>query len=399
MGPQRKQWTLHKNLLCYYSSYFETEFESYEGSQQNERSTLELPDDDSRGFELLVKYLYQGRLDGNAATGTDEERYEHAVSCQKLYTLSTRLHLSYLSNLAIDVYRANLNAAQLVPDADEINEIYRSSLPDSKMRKLMVRIAARQIMDPGVEKDADAYRDCFEDNPDFAVEMVNAIREMTGGGMLFEDPTKPSDACKWHDHEDGSQCSATGSNVTDSPRAPRKIGSPGTRRKPSAEVARMQSTPKQSPLVSNQTPADETVSSAPELLQPATFSSATPKTVNAGQVRSSSHSKPRKLDRASTSRAGVTNSTSSSTPSIANESRKMAPAAKAQPNGHVNGAQSKTIARTQPSKTTTPARQQINTYHVNGIVRQFDSMNGTISESGTSASTTRRQPPKLKRNS
>jgi len=69
----------------------------------------------------------------------------------------------------------------------------------------MTKIAARQIMDPDVDKDAESYRKCFENNPDFAVEMVNAIRYMSGG-MLFDDPTAAADECKYHDHSDGNSC-------------------------------------------------------------------------------------------------------------------------------------------------------------------------------------------------
>lgn len=209
VGPDRKHWSLHKNLLCHHSSYFETEFRGHEVPKREDipqQNKLELPDDDPIGFELLVKWLYQGRLDGEDAEMTDEKRYDYAVACQKLYQLCDKFDILLLKNLAMDGYRANLNLAQLVPDAEEINEIYRSSPPDSAFRKLMARIAARQIMDPGTEKDAEAYRVCFDGSPDFAVEMVNAIRQMSGGGILFDDPTAGENCGEWHDHRDGSTC-------------------------------------------------------------------------------------------------------------------------------------------------------------------------------------------------
>lgn len=209
VGNERKHWSLHKNLLCHHSSYFETELRGHEvpkredGPQHNK---LELPDYDPRGFELLVKWLYQGHLDGDDAEMTDEKRYDYAVACHKLYQLCDKFDILLLKNLAMDAYRANLHLAQLVPDAEEITDIYRSSPPDSAFRKLMARIAARQIMDPGTEKDAEAYRVCFDGTPDFAVEMVNAIRQMSGGGMLFEDPTAGENCSEWHDHQDGGAC-------------------------------------------------------------------------------------------------------------------------------------------------------------------------------------------------
>lgn len=209
VGPSRKHWSLHKNLLCHHSSYFETEFHGHEVPKNDQSSKLDLPDDDPRGFELLVKWLYQGQLDDASPDERSEnEKYDYAVACHKLYQLCDKFDIISLKNLAMDAYRSNLNAAQLVPDAEEINEIYRASPAGSPFRKLTTQIAARQIMDPAVNKDAESYRCCFEGNDDFAVEMVNAIRSMSGG-LLFNDPTVGK-ACEWHDHRDGSICYTDG---------------------------------------------------------------------------------------------------------------------------------------------------------------------------------------------
>lgn len=209
VGKERKHWSLHRNLLCHHSSYFETEFEGHEvprnGRTEGGENRLDLSDDDPAGFELLVKWLYQGQLEDSSLLD-DEQKYDYAVACHKLYILCDKFDMIHLKNLAMDQYRANLNAAQLVPDADEINEIYRASPAGSPFRGLMTQIAARQIMDPDVDKDAESYRQCFMDNADFAVEMVNAIRSMSGG-MLFDDPTE-GDECDYHDHSDGSTCTA-----------------------------------------------------------------------------------------------------------------------------------------------------------------------------------------------
>ncbi|RMZ28718.1 hypothetical protein D0859_07192 [Hortaea werneckii] len=208
VGPDKRHWCLHRNLLCHHSTYFETEFEGHEvpKTMKADGQKLDLPNDDPIGFELLVKWLYQGQLE-NTLKGTDEQKYEHAVACYKLYLLCEKFDMIKLKNLAMDLYRQGLHEAQLVPDADEINEIYRRAPVGSPFRRLMTNISARQIMDNGARKDAESYRKCFVDNPDLAVDMINAIRSMSGG-MLFEDPTRASEACQYHDHDDGSSCSA-----------------------------------------------------------------------------------------------------------------------------------------------------------------------------------------------
>lgn len=209
VGPERKHWSLHRNLLCHHSSYFETEFHDRDGPKKDgtRDNTLELPDDDPLGFELLVKWLYQGQLE-DASRLSEEAKYDYAVACHKLYLLCDKFDMTRLKNISMDQYRQCLNECQLVPDAEEINDIYRVSPVGSPFRSLMIRIAARQIMDPEIDRDAEAYRKCFENNPDFAVEMVNAIRYMSGG-ILFDDPTY-GDLCSYHDHNDVSGCQYEG---------------------------------------------------------------------------------------------------------------------------------------------------------------------------------------------
>ncbi|KAF2219589.1 hypothetical protein BDZ85DRAFT_44048 [Elsinoe ampelina] len=204
VGKDKRRWSIHRNLLVHHSGYFETAFMgAHLPKSKQANQTLELLKDDPAGFELFVKWLYQGRLD-DPGTMSDEQKYEYAVACHKLYLLCERFELPDLKNMSVDQYRLCLNEAQLVPDAEEINDIYKISPKGSPFRKLMTQIAARQIMDPDTDKDAESYRSCFQDNPDFAVDMVNAIKTGTGG-VLFDDPTEGND-CEYHDHENGAAC-------------------------------------------------------------------------------------------------------------------------------------------------------------------------------------------------
>ncbi|KAI9655596.1 MAG: hypothetical protein M1821_005390 [Bathelium mastoideum] len=226
VGKQKRHWALHRNLLCHASGYLADELLTGKSTPAldaaakkrtlngnvnglaTDEETLELNSFDPAGFELFVKWLYQGRIDDVSTLSSDQQKYEHAVACHKLYLLCDRFEMPYLKNIAIDQYRKGLAETSLVPDADEINQIYRESPPDSPFRKLMVKIAARQLMDPEDDKDAAAYRACFEDSPDFAIQLFNTIKAGSGG-TLFDDPTKETD-CEYHDHEGGVSCHLKG---------------------------------------------------------------------------------------------------------------------------------------------------------------------------------------------
>ncbi|KAL1608013.1 hypothetical protein SLS60_002952 [Paraconiothyrium brasiliense] len=206
VGGARRHWALHRNLLCHHSELLEAELQGHGKKRQD---TLDLPDHDPAGFELLVKWLYQGKLDDVSDMADANQKYDYAVSCHKLYLLCDRFDMPQLKNVAMDQYRKGLNQAELVPDAEEIDEIYRKSPEGSPFRRLMTRIAARQIMDPDSDRDVETYRQCFENNPDFAVDLVKAMKFGTGG-MLFDDPTDTGNECEYHDHNDGPNCHVKG---------------------------------------------------------------------------------------------------------------------------------------------------------------------------------------------
>jgi hypothetical protein len=206
VGESKRHWSLHRNLLLHHSERLETELQ---GDGKKTISKLELPDQDPAGFELLVKWLYQGTLDDVTDMPDANQKYDYAVSCHKLYLLCDRFDMPQLKNVAMDQYRRGLNQAELVPDADEIDDIYRKSPSESPFRSLMTQIAARQIMDPDNDRDVETYRQCFESNPDFAIDLVKAIKH-GAGGILFQDPTSRGNECEFHDHEAGPNCHIKG---------------------------------------------------------------------------------------------------------------------------------------------------------------------------------------------
>ena len=200
VGATKRHWALHRNLLCHHSTFFQDQF----GGESNKRDgKLELLDDDPKAFELLVKWLYQGKIDDVSSMPMDR-KWDYADACQKLYVLCDKINLPQLKNFAIDQFRKGCNQAALVPGPDEMKAIYDTTRPASPFRRLVSKIAARQIMDPDSDQDAGAYRMCFEGSAEFAVDVVNAIREASGG-KLFADPTE-GDSCAYHEHENGRSC-------------------------------------------------------------------------------------------------------------------------------------------------------------------------------------------------
>lgn len=206
VGPEGRRWAIHQNLLIHHTRFFD---ESYTINGEHKRikdGKLELHDEDPGAFELLVKWLYQGKID-DVSWMPKDVKWDYAFTCQKLYLLCEAIGLQELKNQAIDQFRRGCHEAGLVPGPSEMRPIYEKTRPSSPFRKLVSKIAARQIMDPGSEKDASSYKDCFAFSPDFAVDVINAIKEGTGGS-LFDDPTE-GNSCRYHEHDDGETCHKT----------------------------------------------------------------------------------------------------------------------------------------------------------------------------------------------
>ena len=202
VGKAKRKWSLHRNLLSYHSTWFR---EQIKEEVREKGGTVDLFDDDPRAFELLVKWLYQGQID-DVSTMAMDKKWNYAFACQQLYLLCDKINLPQLKNLAIDQFRRGCYEAGLVPGAEEMVPVYQKTSRSSPFRKLVSRIAARQIMDPDNENDASVYRECFSRNADFAIDVINAIKEGSGGS-LFEDPTE-QDGCEYHDHPFGQRCNS-----------------------------------------------------------------------------------------------------------------------------------------------------------------------------------------------
>jgi len=206
VGAEAKKWHLHHNLLRHHSAFFdETALVNGEGKRIKD-GKLSLAEEDPTAFRIFVKWLYQGQIE-DVSNIDKEKKWDYTFACQNLYMLCHRIGIRELKNLAIDQFRRGCHETRLVPGADEIKPVYDRLPPGSPFRKLVSRMAARQIMDPDSKRCASVYRECFTANPDFAIDVLNAVRDSTGG-FLLEDPTEGSSS-RYHERANGDTCQKT----------------------------------------------------------------------------------------------------------------------------------------------------------------------------------------------
>lgn len=72
MGQARKHYVVPKDLLCYYSTYFDRCFNGH--SLEATDSKLTLPEDDVFDFEILLEYVF-----GHVSSCIEVEKYDEAA--------------------------------------------------------------------------------------------------------------------------------------------------------------------------------------------------------------------------------------------------------------------------------------------------------------------------------
>ena len=92
VGADRRHRSLHRNLLCHHSEALENELLG-DANSNSRKDRLDPTDHDPAGFELLVKWLYQGCLDVSDFADANQ-KYDYVVNCHRLYLLCDRFDMA-----------------------------------------------------------------------------------------------------------------------------------------------------------------------------------------------------------------------------------------------------------------------------------------------------------------
>ncbi len=142
VGPSKKKWVLHKNLLCARSSFFETAFGG--NFKESKENAIYLPEDDKAAFELLAGWLYNGGISRRHDTGA-----EHCWSVIRLYILGSKLNMETLRNDAMDRIRRHYMNKGYSNDSKDLAEVATYIFvhtPQSSLLRTWVAAAAVNSM-------------------------------------------------------------------------------------------------------------------------------------------------------------------------------------------------------------------------------------------------------------
>jgi len=155
VGPEKKHYRLPKNLLCYFSEYFDRCFNGYFTETQTQKLTLE--EDRVDFFEVLLRYMKGGGVICEHAMTVSEHTTGEAgyMECWEFIEFADKFFLGdaisalYSSlEFVLPIYRNDTPAGVRLReyqvkkvDASDVKTVFRITSPKNPVRQLFATAA------------------------------------------------------------------------------------------------------------------------------------------------------------------------------------------------------------------------------------------------------------------
>ncbi|KAL8669248.1 MAG: hypothetical protein Q9168_006148 [Polycauliona sp. 1 TL-2023] len=137
VGPEKTPFYIHKGLLCSKSAFFRAAFEG--SFREASEKQIYLEEENPEVFQHYAAWIYSPQLEsfgGATMTGLDMDGY-----C-RLYLLAEKLSTDALQNMALD--KISINGIVQFATISTIQHVYENTLPESRLRKLLVDLQSYQ---------------------------------------------------------------------------------------------------------------------------------------------------------------------------------------------------------------------------------------------------------------
>ena len=148
VGPDREKFSLHKDLVCGVSKYFQTAFNIK--SERGVEPTITLEDVDVTHFKTFADWLYdEDSLEFVLSSHGEEDHFGKILA---LFQLGERFGSTTLKQLLVDRIVSYIKTAREVHlDFSKVNELYSKTKAGSGIRRLMVDYIAWEADDKSIE--------------------------------------------------------------------------------------------------------------------------------------------------------------------------------------------------------------------------------------------------------
>ena len=218
VGASRKQYQVHKTLLCHRSAFFRAAFCG--PFMEAASSTLSMVDDAPEVFDLVVRWIYKGTIDpltrehlrssnnnnSSSSSSSDNTRTTTAAPLihLQLFVLADKLQMPDLQDCVLDAIRRGLRRANTYLAPGQIVYVLNNAPATSVLRRFTVDLAAFAVCRMRIR--VDTFRPCFEESADFACELTTAVLAALTPFHPVRDPrgrlslTEEELGCEWGRH-------------------------------------------------------------------------------------------------------------------------------------------------------------------------------------------------------
>jgi hypothetical protein len=218
IGPKRKRYIVHKDLICEKAGYF-TKALNKKGFKEGTEKEIYLPEDEPDAFDLFIQWLYNSRLDckafcveGKSSAEIHEPCWTLMSTLISLYILADKICLEELKNTVMDNFKDIGKTHKFTPFA--IIRIYAKGPSGSPLRRLAARKCKHDIQAFGglIGYSDGTWTEAIERNKGFAIDILHAIadgeKHRPSGGTGLWNPCEDPD-CKYHEHKSTPKCADT----------------------------------------------------------------------------------------------------------------------------------------------------------------------------------------------
>ncbi|KAI9701544.1 MAG: hypothetical protein M1836_001600 [Candelina mexicana] len=187
VGPEKKEFRIHKGLLCHESPYFRAALTG--GFGEAHEGQVELPEDNTYEFGVFYKWIYTSKI--------FRDDISSAVKIAKLYIFADKRTIPNLKNLCINTLRDICTSESKNCDP-ALEFIYENTLPGSALRKFALDSS---VWNPDLlHKQLKLYPLWYP--REFLLHLAVALIEGSKTRKK-EDAPYLKDICQYHDHSAG----------------------------------------------------------------------------------------------------------------------------------------------------------------------------------------------------
>ncbi|KUJ10645.1 uncharacterized protein LY89DRAFT_595908 [Mollisia scopiformis] len=204
VGPEQELFRVHLKILPKKVAYFQKMFSS--GFKEAVERKAYLPEDSPEAFHLFLEWLYiENFRTSDKADGKDGLRV-------KVYCLAEKICQPDLMDYTISSIISNLDRDGRILLTSTMLSAYKSSDPDSKLRKFVARCFFYALYsDPNSNGDwnIEELSEAMNASQDLCRDALTLVRDLLQYGGSRVDPRRLA-KCTFHTHEKGAACSYKG---------------------------------------------------------------------------------------------------------------------------------------------------------------------------------------------